>query len=263
METQVQTISDETLAAAAAWWAKAIQRPKFDNGGTDDANMMARMLMTVQAKHIPEHQVEAFEKKLAELMRERTPAGSPYLGLTIAVDYHPDQILCKAADPTGIPHGNFPWKTVMWIEPDGGGLVTVRHGYGADAQLIFGDPIWTVHCVSNYLMGWAAGRKGNDRPGVRDFFQQGNECEQAIGTLHEAFKFKGWPAPVFSDSERVRTADATREHRDLELLGSIVNSQVKLAQEQPSPETYLAAILAHQRLSDQLAAWVAALTASE
>lgn len=263
METQVQTISDEALAAAADWWAKAIQRPKFDNGGTDDANMLSRMLMYIQAQHIPEPLVEAFRKKLTEMMRERTPAGSPYLGLTISVDYDPDLILREAADATGIPHGNFPWKTVMWLEPDGGGQVTVRHGYGAETQLVFGDPIFTVYGVSRYLIEWAAGRKGTDRPGLREFYQQGRDCEHAIGRLAEALKFRNWPAPELTDSERVASVDGSKEYAYLEILGGIVNEQVELARTTPSPETYLAAILAYTRLSNQMAAWCAVLTTSE
>lgn len=260
METQVQTISDEALAAAAGWWAKAIQRPKFDNGGTDDANMLARMLMTVQAQHIPEDFVEAFQQKLSELMRARSPVESIRPGLTIVVDYHPDPILCEAADATGIPHDNFPWKTVMWIEPDGGGQVTVKHGYGADTQLVFGDPIFTVYGVSKYLIEWAAGRKSADRPGLREFYQQGKDCEKAIGRLAEALKFRNWPAPELTDSERVASVDATQEYAHLEILGGIVNDQVELARREPSPETYLAAILAYTHLSNQMAAWCAALT---
>lgn len=259
METQIKTISDEALAAAADWWAKSIRQPHFDNGGTDRANVFAQVLAHMQVQRVTEEQLERFKKRLAELMRERSPLSSDYPDLCIATDYHPDPILCDAADAAGIPHGNFPLKTVMWINGKGEGHVVVRAGYSASEQTIFGDPIWTVYGVSHYLMEWAAGRRGREGlPKARDFAMQMNDCEVAISRLYDSFKFNGWPLPELSDSERVRSAEASREYADLELLGGIVNDQVKLATEQPSPETYLAAILAHQRLSDQLAAWVAA-----
>lgn len=263
METQVQTISDEALAAAAEWWAKAIDRPKFDNGGTDEANMLSRMLMTIQAQPVTEAQLDTFKTRLIELLREKSPVESLRPDLCLHVDYHADQVLCDAADAAGIQHENFPWKTVMWIDADGGGKVTVRHGYGAETQLVYGDPIFTVYGVSKYLIEWAAGRKSADRPGLREFYQQGKDCEQAIGRLAAALKFRNWPAPELTDSERVASVDGTREYAYLEILGGIVNDQVELARTEPSPETYLAAILAYTRLSNQMAGWCAVLTTSE
>ncbi len=52
--------------------------------------------------------------------------------LWIGCDYHPDPILAAAAEKSGIPEANFPWKTNMWLLESG--AVQVRPGYHADVQ---------------------------------------------------------------------------------------------------------------------------------
>ena len=54
--------------------------------------------------------------------------------MTLSVDYHPDDILSRIIQKTGISPNCFPPKTIMWISKE---KVSVRKGYnGKVIQLI-------------------------------------------------------------------------------------------------------------------------------
>ena len=119
-----QAISEVQAKAAAAWWRKAIERPKFDNGDDSPNGGMAGVLaLTLAARNrASTERLDVFE---AQLARALTGANA-WNG--VGVDYHPDQLLAGAADIADVDQSLFPWKTRMRF--DGGG-VQVSHGYRA------------------------------------------------------------------------------------------------------------------------------------
>lgn len=136
--TQTPKISDEAIAAAAAWWVKVLENPKFDAlGGERDRSMeFAQILMSVgAAKNRPDPDALAlFRHTLAAGIREYV--GTQRERCYIGVDYGPDSILSEAARHAGLPDTGFtfPIKTSMWLAPDS---VTVRYGYGAEIRTVW------------------------------------------------------------------------------------------------------------------------------
>lgn len=129
-------MSDRQIAqVAAAWWRKAVERPKFDalGDGPRDAPMeMASVLATLAVPKTDEAVFVAFEKTLADMLYS---THERYVG----VDYGPDGFLADAAILAGLSERRFPWKTGMWINWTEG-TVEVRHGYGAEIRTIYSTP---------------------------------------------------------------------------------------------------------------------------
>lgn len=118
--------------AAASWWRKAIERPKFDALGNTqrDAHMeMASMMAMLLVKPTTDVALDAFEANLAHTIYNERPRN-------LGVDYHPDIELERCATAQGMDGSRFPWKTMMWFNWQEG-TVKVRHGYGAEVQQIF------------------------------------------------------------------------------------------------------------------------------
>lgn len=125
--------SPRQIEAACAWWAKAIECPKFDNGDKSEAGGMTTVLATMlAARHeaAPEN-VERFKAALATRLAPNEKGWQPFC---LSVDYGPCRELADAADAAGISYSRFPYKTVMWAGDDGS--LTVRHGYGAPIQTV-------------------------------------------------------------------------------------------------------------------------------
>lgn len=124
----------EYATVAAKWWAKAITRPKFDNGDKSRTGDIASMLAMLRSSHDPvtKDQADAFEQALTEaICAEIAKYGSCYLN----VDYHPDRILWEAAKEAGITSDScFPWKTGMHISKD---YVSVSAGYAAPNEKLW------------------------------------------------------------------------------------------------------------------------------
>jgi hypothetical protein len=130
-------ISDNAIAAAAAWWAKVLENPKFDAlGGTRDRSMeFAQVLMSRNAA-LNRPQLDAlvrFQSALATGIRKQVYHDR----CTLSVDYGPDRVLAEAAATAGLANGlMFPCKTTMWIDSDG---VRVSYGYRAPQEVVFSE----------------------------------------------------------------------------------------------------------------------------
>lgn len=114
---------------AASWWATKVWNTKFDNGATDQLNVMASMMASMSAvkaqSQITVEKQMNFEKLLTEAIMEKLNNGAT--SLPIGCDYNPDHILAEAADKAGIPSNVFPWKTKMLISDK---RIQVSEGYG-------------------------------------------------------------------------------------------------------------------------------------
>lgn len=129
-------IPSTEIAAAAKWWASRLRGPvQFDNGATDRANLMARgmaSILSVGNPALSDTEIDRFE---AALIADLEAGAWRH---AIMVDYHPCQILHRAAQAAGIDvEYRLPWKTTMWIRP---GRVEVCEGYGAAKAIVYLDP---------------------------------------------------------------------------------------------------------------------------
>ena len=128
----------EYAKVAAKWWADRLRNvgpANFNNGDQTERGGMAMMMATLLGmdKQAPKGNIDQFEEQLAQAIEENVEKNGD---LTISCDYQPCCFLADIADECGVDTFNFPWKTVMWVEKD---KVTVRFGYGAAPQTIFGE----------------------------------------------------------------------------------------------------------------------------
>lgn len=124
-------VTFEAAGAAAEWWAGKVAAPKFDNlGPTRGVNTVASMLagMTAAANEPSAEQLASFKRTLQNLVFAAQPTG-------LHVDYHPDDLLSRAAEEAGISASRFPWKSHTWFTPDG--KVEAAYGYGAPVEPVF------------------------------------------------------------------------------------------------------------------------------
>lgn len=123
-------LTDQQVEALVNWWTDRLRAPKFDNGGTDPANMMAQMLASMNAAHTrpSDDGLEEFGSAL----RERLSGDDAPHYLT--VDYGPDSNLRAAASAGSIDASRFPWKTTAWVNENGS--VKATCGYGAPRETI-------------------------------------------------------------------------------------------------------------------------------
>lgn len=143
-------VTEETpeVVAAAEWWRRVIMNPKFDNGDPSEGGVVSAMMATVAntANRHPPEAYDKFERSLRRLLAEQInmrpgawQPGNPTLCSQLRVlkcDYEPCETLALAAREAGLGDGitDFPWKTVMWVNP---GHVEVRYGYGAPITTIY------------------------------------------------------------------------------------------------------------------------------
>lgn len=126
----------EYVKVAVNWWANAIVNPKFDNGDNDMNGAMAIILaMKVNSKRsITKEQIDIFKKELADIIVAQMES-SLNEECRLGVDYHPDMLLCKAAQKAGINDDmGFPWKTTMCINKN---KVYVAVGSGASWETLW------------------------------------------------------------------------------------------------------------------------------
>ncbi len=127
--------------AAAVWWVEAIQNPKFDNGSPEQGGSpIASILAMLTHKPQDSSAVLAFKTNLAKRIESELASGRHSMyGLSIGVDYHPDEILAEAANAaemSGTEMSVFPWKTHMRIDTKTG-TINVSHGYRAPMRQIY------------------------------------------------------------------------------------------------------------------------------
>jgi hypothetical protein len=120
-------ITEEVARKAAEWWADRVCAPQFNglsakeraaggNAGYELAEVMASML----AGPVTASSRATFIEILTMRILKDQPCG-------LWVDYHPDNILARVGEMTGIPSDNWPWKTGVSFR-DGGAWV--KEGYG-------------------------------------------------------------------------------------------------------------------------------------
>ncbi len=119
--------------AVGRWWAKAILQSEFNNGGDNQASLMAEMMATiisVNGRSRIEERIGGFAEALAHLTREGQIN-------RVHVDYHPDRILMEAAALADMPVSDmttFPWKSHTCIKSD---TVVASMGYGQPATQVW------------------------------------------------------------------------------------------------------------------------------
>lgn len=128
-------ITKEVAEFAAKWWADRVccKDVKFDNGDKSVNGVVVQCLASSLVKPASDKEKENFIIALTEGILDKQRD-------TLAVDYHPDDILRNAAHQSGISEHNFPWKTVMFILPDDestGFKILVKEGYGAPQQQVY------------------------------------------------------------------------------------------------------------------------------
>lgn len=126
-----EDINEETANRAAKWWASQLRNgAKLDNGDDSDAGAMTFMMASIAQQTFSDEQVDKFESELTKAITGGKKNYSYPDGMMIIfVDYHADPIFDEAAKVAGFELGmsDLPWKTTMWIYPDG--KVEVAEGY--------------------------------------------------------------------------------------------------------------------------------------
>lgn len=137
----MDTRTEDLINAAADWWVKAIERPKFDNGDPSPTGGMATVLAMLANRPKGNAELEKFRESFVTRLKADFEADrAPRL---IGVDYGPCGWLCEVADQAGCATRitDWPWKTNMHISD---GKVEVSAGYGAEYKTIFPTPEKTI-----------------------------------------------------------------------------------------------------------------------
>lgn len=122
---------------AAKWWGDKLRNivpSHFYNGDESKRGQMERFFAVIAArKEINDGKtIDAFEKKLAEAIKERVEKDGL---LVVSVEFVPNLFLRKIAEETGINQYCFPWKTTMIITKE---KIEIKSGYYATIETIFG-----------------------------------------------------------------------------------------------------------------------------
>ncbi len=130
-ETKSQKqIRTQTAYTAAHWWRELLDEsePRIEAGMSSfSINFITAQHNRMKEQITPE-QVEAFEKSLKAVLEKQLAAGDGR-GVTLHIDYDPDEPLAAVMHSNGIPPRIFPPHTWMQVEQ---GWIRVRMG-GADA----------------------------------------------------------------------------------------------------------------------------------
>lgn len=119
---------EDAIKVAAAWWADRLRREPHARvrGVMPETNMLRSLLLEVTKRPV-DRQVDMFQVKLEEIIRERIidsewkpdiPEWCSAFRI-ISTDWNPDIYLGEALKFAGISEALLPPKTLMWINPDG------------------------------------------------------------------------------------------------------------------------------------------------
>ena len=125
--------------AAAKWWRRALEHPRYDNGDNSVMGAIVMMMAMMANQEKSPEVLDQFEVELASDLEKRLEDCSDY-GVSLGVDYNPDQILWSAAERTGMDwreNSSWPWKTHMWVKSN---EITVSAGYRAPTEVIWSAP---------------------------------------------------------------------------------------------------------------------------
>jgi hypothetical protein len=126
--------------AAADWWANAVGAPTFDAGADSPSLATAEVMASMLAATSPVSNDSA--TKFRDLLEQKIAQALSYdlgRGISLGVDYGPDQELGDIAQAAGISSSRFPWKTNMWVYHT---HVIVSAGYAAPARLVWQAEDW-------------------------------------------------------------------------------------------------------------------------
>lgn len=131
MYAETDKIPEEMILTCAHWWADQLGCPKFDNGATERASVVASMLATMNTQPVSDEQRDKFIEAVKEHFKDATFSGS--YNLKLNTDYGANDALSKCMQIAGIHSGNAPWKTRSRFELDG---FYAQAGYGAPSMKI-------------------------------------------------------------------------------------------------------------------------------
>lgn len=118
--------------AAALWWVTVLRDPRMDNG-SNNQSLDNLVLAAKLIRPIPDEEaLERFRAALVEEVDQMIEHG--WRPAMLKVDYGPDDTLYGCALCADLRVTVWPWKTVMWVEPE---KVMVRYGYSAEEQVIW------------------------------------------------------------------------------------------------------------------------------
>lgn len=133
----IDKLTERQMDIAIEWWADRVCKPKFDGlteqerqDPANDAYKFAEGLALLLVEPVTDEQRERFKNALREEMQSSEFLSNPVL----RIDYHPNQVLAKAAEQAGISENNFPWKTWMHFWNDG--AVECATGYAAPVEVL-------------------------------------------------------------------------------------------------------------------------------
>lgn len=128
--------AEDAATAAGMWWAAVLTNPSHDNGGTDEANLIAKLMAGMLAARSQQDKdaLEAFALCIREYVVAQLATNE--WGVSLSVDYHPDFALANCAEMADLSTnmGSWPWKTHMSINAS---KVTVSEGHGAPRKVIW------------------------------------------------------------------------------------------------------------------------------
>jgi hypothetical protein len=130
--------ADEAATVIARWWAQWLRRPAtHDNGDRSPTGgfgvVLAGRLAADTIAKLPPEAADRFEAALRLRVRDAHVFGVGDDRLP-SVDYHPNDILCRAASAADIGDADWvlPVKSSTRVDcVEGGYVVRIRHGYGA------------------------------------------------------------------------------------------------------------------------------------
>lgn len=139
----MNSVIDEIATITSEWWANTLVDPKFDNGETGLATVLAK----IAQKDISERQLIEFKGKLGQyVVNELNKLTTDDSTIILSCDYGPDATLTKFATECLINEGNFPWKTTMWIGKD---FCQVKYGYSSHIEYLYVTESRLQRCIKS------------------------------------------------------------------------------------------------------------------
>jgi hypothetical protein len=126
-------VPSETALQAARWWAVRLDGP-FSPSESFASRCPVLGFYAERELQVTDAQRELFTQALAKVIeRGLRDRWSRLIGVTVSVDYHPDDAIYEALEAAGLSTDdyawNLPWKTRMRVKA---GEVTVSRDFGPE-----------------------------------------------------------------------------------------------------------------------------------
>ena len=183
----MRKIPDEIIERGAELWARALRRPKFDNGDRSFVGAvgmgLASGLADLKASEVDDldGKIDAFKSALVERLKfdrdhEGQETGKPgtyapetyWFETFLSTDYHPCRVLAEVAETVGIPTQLFSIKSSVSLHHDSAGSA---FGYGVEDTFHYplGDGRWLLTTL-----------RGGDMPTIIDAVKAGRLPELTV-----------------------------------------------------------------------------------